>query len=119
MDAIDIYILNSEPIMKIPNWLAIVLIISFISLIIFIVIILIMSSKEIGSIETRLIIFYGLLVSVVSIMLCALACKKFKYPSGRYRYEVYMSKAVSISEIYDRYDVIEQRGEIWVIEDKK
>lgn len=35
------------------------------------------------------------------------------------QYEVIISPDTSITEIYDRYDVVEQRGEIWVLEDKK
>lgn len=38
--------------------------------------------------------------------------------TGKYRYEVILSEDVSITDIYEKYEVVEQRGEIWVLEDK-
>ena len=43
----------------------------------------------------------------------------FKKPSGRYRYECLIDDTVPYTEIYDKYDVVEQRGSIWVLEDKE
>lgn len=43
----------------------------------------------------------------------------FKNPSGRYRYECLIDDTVPYTEIYDKYDVVEQRGSIWVLEDKE
>lgn len=40
-------------------------------------------------------------------------------PSGRYRYECLLDDTVPYTEIYDKYNVIEQRGSIWVLEDKE
>lgn len=39
--------------------------------------------------------------------------------SDRYRYEVIVLEEASITEFYKKYEIIEQRGEIWVIEDKE
>ena len=39
--------------------------------------------------------------------------------TGRNRYEVTIDEDISITEIYSKYDVIEQRGKIWILEDKK
>ena len=39
--------------------------------------------------------------------------------TGRYKYECAIDDSVSISELYDHYDVVEQRGDIWVLEDKE
>lgn len=43
----------------------------------------------------------------------------FEKPSGRYRYECLIDDTVPYTEIYDKYDVVEQRGSIWVLEDKE
>lgn len=40
-------------------------------------------------------------------------------PSGRYRYECTIDESVSMTEVYERYEVIEQRGDIWVLEDRE
>ena len=39
-------------------------------------------------------------------------------PTGRYRYECTIDESVSMKEVYERYEIIEQRGDIWVLEDK-
>lgn len=40
-------------------------------------------------------------------------------PTGRYKYEVTIDESVDFIDIYKNYDVIEQRGQIWVLEDKE
>lgn len=39
-------------------------------------------------------------------------------PTGEYRYEVMVDESVSMTEFYERYDVINQRGKIYKIKDK-
>ena len=46
----------------------------------------------------------------------------FAYPkidTGRNRYEVIFNNEQSIQDIYDKYIVVKQRGEIWVLEDRE
>ena len=47
-----------------------------------------------------------------------IAYKSVKIPSGRYQYEAIIQDDVSINEIYKHYNVIEQKGKKWVLEDK-
>jgi hypothetical protein len=37
----------------------------------------------------------------------------------RYRYECLIDESVSMKDVYERYEIIEQRGDIWVLEDKE
>lgn len=39
-------------------------------------------------------------------------------PTSRYRYEATISEDVSFRAIYEKYDVIEVRGDIYILEDK-
>ena len=39
-------------------------------------------------------------------------------PTGEYQYEVVIEEEVNLHEFYDYYDVIEQRGEIFVVQEK-
>lgn len=39
-------------------------------------------------------------------------------PTGEYRYEVMIDESVSMTEFYERYDVIDQRGKIYKIKEK-
>ena len=44
-------------------------------------------------------------------------CKK--KPTGRYQYECLIDDETPCADIYDKYDVVDRRGEIWVLEDKE
>ena len=40
-------------------------------------------------------------------------------PTGRYRYECLIDESVDFVDIYENYDVIERKGQIWILEDKE
>lgn len=40
-------------------------------------------------------------------------------PTGRYQYEVTIDESVNFKDLYTQYDVIEQRGNIYILEDKE
>jgi hypothetical protein len=40
-------------------------------------------------------------------------------PTGRFRYECTIDETVSMKDVYERFEIIEQRGDIWVLEDKE
>lgn len=39
-------------------------------------------------------------------------------PTGRYKYEVKISDTTTFKEVTDNYKIINNRGQIWVLEDK-
>lgn len=39
-------------------------------------------------------------------------------PTGRYKYEVKISDPTTFKEVTDNYKIIDNRGQIWVLEDK-
>ena len=54
----------------------------------------------------------GLVVLIISgILNCTIK-------TGEYRYECTIDDSVSYNEIVENYKIIEQRGDIWVLEDK-
>ena len=48
-----------------------------------------------------------------------IAGEQTKVESGRYRYEVTLSEDYDISELANCYKITDQRGKIWVIEEKE
>ena len=40
-------------------------------------------------------------------------------PTGRYEYQVTIDDTVSFTELYEKYEVIDQNGKIWTIRDKE
>lgn len=63
-------------------------------------------------------------ISIIACLLSVLALLVIgtwepQVETGRNRYEVTIDEDISITEIYSKYDVIEQRGKIWILEDKE
>ena len=104
-----IHILNSTEITTLPAWCVLGCILLAVACIVLFVIgiigpIELMTSSLIPLVSAVIILAFGL-TSMVG--------------TGRYRYEVTIDPSVLFSEIYEKYDVIEQRGEIWVLEEKE
>lgn len=60
----------------------------------------------------------GLLLGIFTMALCGSA---FSYPpetKTTVRYEVIIDDSVSLTEFYERYNIIEQRDQIFVVEEK-
>lgn len=39
--------------------------------------------------------------------------------TGKYKYECTIDESVSFNELYEKYEIVEQRGSIWVLKDKE
>lgn len=112
MKGVDI--LNIEEISAVPEWIDITIIIAVIVFMISIIILFISydlwNVSFIVSIITMLISFIFIIVIGVN---------DIEEPTGRYRYEATIDESVSITEIYDRYKVVDRRGDIWILEDNE
>ncbi len=102
-------ILNQTEIMQTSLW-ALIALIFFIVLGLTLVIIGFIANKE-------KIILISLPVFLLAIFTYTLGCA-YEVPTGRYRYECTIDSKTSISEIYENYKIIEQRGDLWILEDK-
>lgn len=64
----------------------------------------------------------GLLASVAAILglfgMLVLIWGDWTEPTGKYEYEAIIDDTVVFTELYEKYEVVEQRGEIWVLKDK-
>ena len=49
----------------------------------------------------------------------SILCFKKEIPTGRYRYECIVDENTSFVEICEKYDVVEQKGDLWILEDKE
>lgn len=61
--------------------------------------------------------FWVIIVSIFATI--SLAIINPQTETGRYRYEAMIDDSVSFLDLQERYNVIEQNGRIWVLEDKK
>lgn len=60
----------------------------------------------------------GILFLITIITIGTVNVEKSKN-TGRYKYEVTIDDDVPFTEIYKKYDVVEQKGDIWVLKDKE
>ena len=57
-------------------------------------------------------------IALVGVLVVFLGSQSHWRTNGRNQYECIIDDSVSINEVYENYNVIERRGDIWVLEDK-
>lgn len=60
-------------------------------------------------------------IAIASMVFCILTGCKAVFPihTDRQRYECIINENTSFSEIAEKYDIVEKRGDIWILEDKE
>lgn len=104
-----ITVLNTTAVTGLPTWVSVLaFVIFFIGAIVFAVSMILDGPVWV----TASSLMIGLVVMI--------ACGIFKYTvkTGEYRYECTIDDSVSYNEVVENYKIIEQRGDIWVLEDK-
>lgn len=72
-----------------------------------------------GLVENWDITGYTAIICLIAIIICIVQIARTEdVPTDRYQYEVTVGDYVRFTDIYEKYDVVERRGEIWVLEDK-
>ena len=59
------------------------------------------------------------LLSLIVVFIIVVVSKSHWRINERNQYECIIDDSVSINEVYENYNVIERRGDIWVLEDKE
>lgn len=98
-----------------PIWwsiIEIVLIISFV-----IAFIASISTINASTVKPLILIFVAFVTIIWSFIVYPIVHKE-DVPTGRYQYECTIDDGASFTDIMDNYIVVEQRGDIWVLEDK-
>ena len=108
-----IEILTKEPILELSKTLSIICMILFAVFIISSICIFVFIDE--GCCKHIVI---SIIISLVYLT-STLIIQSYTKPTGRYKYKVTIDKSVSMIEVYEKYNVIEQDGKIWTIEDKK
>lgn len=69
--------------------------------------------------DTSVVIFGTIsLLAIIITPIITITSKSHWRINERNQYECIIDDSVSINEVYENYNVIERRGEIWVLEDK-
>lgn len=77
---------------------------------IFALIFVICGFDEVGAIGGAIV---GVCIAIVMVLATA-----EEVPTGEYQYEVIVEDTVNLQEFYDYYDVVGQRGEIFVVKER-
>ena len=59
------------------------------------------------------------LLAMIAIPIIVITSNSHWRTNERNQYECIIDDSVSINEVYENYNVIERRGDIWVLEDKE
>lgn len=109
-----IEVLNKTEIMTISDagliWTLILIIGGLIGIVLFLCLTYINENFVIGTIFSILALFSGFVV---------LAAASESKPTGRYQYEVTIDESVLFDDVFENYDIIEQKGKLWILEDKE
>jgi len=62
---------------------------------------------------------WGVLALVILLGLIVLGIISPKEETGLYEYEAIIDDGVSFTDLYEQYDIVEQRGEIYILKDKE
>ena len=111
MDGITI--LNTTIVDEYAQWvLPTVLALGFICIV---ALVLMLNSNDKG------VIIFGTisLLAMIAMPIIIGTSKSHWRTNERNQYECIIDDSVSINEVYENYDVIERRGDIWVLEDKE
>ena len=104
-----ITILNKTAVTGLPTWVSVLAFIIFVTgLIVFAVSMIFDGPVWITT--SSLIIGLSIMVTC-GILTCIIK-------TGEYRYECIINDSVPYNEVAEKYKIIEQRGDIWVLEDK-
>lgn len=57
-------------------------------------------------------------LALISVLIIFIGSKSRWRTNERNQYECIIDNSVGINEVYENYNVIERRGDIWVLEDK-
>lgn len=108
-------ILNTTPVTGLPMWLIIVCIIACVAFMVFDA--MIITDIIVFKRKTRkiLIVIFTILAIAAPTLFGHL---NSIYETGHYYYECVIEDTASFNEIMNTYEIVDQRGDIWVLKDK-
>lgn len=112
-------ILNKIPITEWPDWIDCILVILIILMFMTVLGAFMTgcSSKLMNTKIPDVFFIIGIATCVLTLGVC-IGRNYFKNPTGRYQYEVTIDDSVPFNEVMERYNIVSQRGEIYVLEEK-
>ena len=76
------------------------------------------STTNASTVKPLIILIFVAFVTIIWSFIVYPIVHKEDVPTGRYQYECTIDDGASFTDIMNNYIVVEQRGDIWVLEDK-
>lgn len=89
-----------------------------IGFIIFLFLINIFDINNVISVIGQILIGLGIVDLLLLFVVMGFSIGDKRELTGRYQYECIIDDSVSLKDITEQYDIIEHRGDIWILEDK-
>ena len=70
--------------------------------------------KKVGVTALAILVF-----SIIGLIVCGTIRDDFVISNGEYQYEILIDDTVTFSEVNEKYNIIDQRGEIFLVEEKE
>ena len=108
-------ILNTTPVTGLPVWLIIICVIACVALVVFDA--MIIADIVVFKRKTRkiwIVTFTILAIAAISLF----GYLNDIYETGHHYYECVIEDTASFNEIMNTYEIVDQRGDIWVLKDK-
>lgn len=112
IEGIDI--LNKAMIKDTPDWASLVAALSLACVVIFLSLVVMAIQED----ELLLVFIFGILLLISGGLLWFSADHFDSIDTGRYRYEGVVNDDISLTDFYEKYNVVEQNGRLWTIEEK-
>ena len=106
-------IINKVEIMEKEPWFTIIMVASLITAVFTIT----MTIKH--ELDKNIKIFFYACAGILLIMSIFAAFNSKEKPTGKYRYEVILDDTVNLKEFYQKYEVIEIKGDLYTIKEKE
>ena len=113
----DITVLSQRILEAEPEWVPIMVIVSFFICCIGVLIMVVGENMN----SYTLFDIGGCIggVAIIIVFAFALIGCLYKKPTGQYEYQVLIDDSANFKEIYDKYEIIDVKGEIYIIRDKE
>lgn len=104
-----ITVLNTTAVTGLPTWVSVLAFVIFATgLIVFAVSMILDGPVYVTA--------YSLMIGLIVMFVYGIL--NYTVKTGEYRYECTIDDSVSYNEVVENYKIVEQRGDIWVLEDK-
>ena len=110
-------VLSQEAIKESPQWMTAILVIGLLVMVLALVVMFFGAlCEDFRMVEKGIVVIF---VTVALLLVLAVMVVVIEVPTGRYEYKVIIDDNANFKEIYNRYNIVSQEEQIYIIQDKE